>query len=90
MQYYVDLFTILALIGITGFTITAFFIKTFGASSLYIANRRLKEAQDQLTWKDNRIHTLETELNNIKHNHYQELEDARRPEQDDGAYAEDH
>lgn len=90
MQYYVDVVTIFALISIFVFSVTALLIKLFGSSSLYIANRRLKEAQIQNTDKDVYIQKLELELNNIKHNHYQDLKDAQQPEQDDGAYAEDH
>jgi hypothetical protein len=90
MENIVNISVIVACFSLTAFFVTAILVKTVGATSLYIANRRLKESGEQLYAKDLRILELETELNNIKHSHYQELQDAMRPEQDDGAYAEDH
>jgi biopolymer transport protein ExbB/TolQ len=89
MEYYVDVLTIGALISIVVFSLTAWLINIFGSSSLYIAKRRLKEAHDKLTYKDNYISGLENEIKSLKNNHYGSIEEEKRIGQG-GAYSEEH
>lgn len=90
MEYYVNIVSICAMAFLGIFVLIAIYQKLFGTTSRYILTRRLNEAHETIMLKTKKIQSLETEMNTIKHNHYQDLEDARRPEQDDGAYAEDH